>query len=184
MILIRGHPYRSCFQHWWLYNVIEGHATAPSIALSTTGVEHMAIAKAIKEAIWLPRFLGKLLIEQHSPHLCCDYWSAIFLEKDQKYHERAKNIDILYHYVHDVFVDGDVVPEKIGCHNNVVDKSKASTLPQFDPTSSLESFCWAKVTRPRWRFFILFRSLPFFVLLWGLSHMKPTSCPIIMRVSC
>ena len=36
----------------------------PSISLSTTGVEHMALAKAIKEAIWL--------MEQHSPHLFCD----------------------------------------------------------------------------------------------------------------
>ncbi|KAG8481615.1 hypothetical protein CXB51_026469 [Gossypium anomalum] len=59
-----------------------------TVTLSTTEAEYMAIIKAYKE-------------------------SAIFLTKDQMFHERTKHIDVRYHFVRDIIARGDIVVSKI-----------------------------------------------------------------------
>ncbi|PHT95696.1 hypothetical protein T459_03578 [Capsicum annuum] len=46
---------------------------------------------------------------------------AIFLKKDQIFHERAKQIDVQYHFVREIIARGDIVVRKISTHNNPTD---------------------------------------------------------------
>ena len=85
-----------------------------TIAQSTTEAEYMAIAEAVKEAIWLKSLVSEITFESISITVHCDSQSAIHLTKDQMYHERAKHINIRYHFVRDVFAKGDISIKKIG----------------------------------------------------------------------
>ncbi|KAG8498697.1 hypothetical protein CXB51_005124 [Gossypium anomalum] len=51
----------------------------------------------------------------------CDSQSAIFLTKDQMFHERTKHIDVRYHFVRDIIARGDIVVSKISTHENPAD---------------------------------------------------------------
>jgi len=44
--------------------------------------------------------------------------SAIYLAKNQVYHVRTKHIDVKYHFVWDVFEDGDIEVKKIQTKDN------------------------------------------------------------------
>ena len=64
------------------------------VALSTTEAEFISLTEAVKEAIWLHGFLGDLGVEQVDRIVFCDNQSAIYLAKDEKFHERTKHIDV------------------------------------------------------------------------------------------
>ena len=51
----------------------------------------------------------------------CDSQSAICLTKDLMFHERTKHIDVRYHFIRGVVVDGDVKVCKISTHDNLAD---------------------------------------------------------------
>ncbi|KAG8491178.1 hypothetical protein CXB51_014420 [Gossypium anomalum] len=70
-----------------------------TVALSTTEAEYMAITKACKEAIWLKGLFSELNEDLQISTVFCDSQSAIFLTKDQMFHERTKHIDVRYHFV-------------------------------------------------------------------------------------
>nr|AAL75759.1 Putative pol polyprotein [Oryza sativa Japonica Group]AAL91607.1 Putative pol polyprotein [Oryza sativa Japonica Group]AAP51772.1 retrotransposon protein, putative, Ty1-copia subclass [Oryza sativa Japonica Group] len=78
----------------------------PVVAQSTTEAEYMAIAEACKESVWLKGLFAELCGVDSCIILFCDSQSAICLTKDQMFHERTKHIDIKYHYVRDVVVQG------------------------------------------------------------------------------
>jgi hypothetical protein len=71
-------------------------------AQSTTEAEYMAINEACKEAVQLKGLVVELCGDDSCIKLFCDSQSAIYLTKDQMFHERTNHIDIKYHYVHDV----------------------------------------------------------------------------------
>jgi hypothetical protein len=75
-------------------------------AESTTEAEYMTINEAYKEAVWLKGLFSELCGDDFCIKLFCDSQSAIYLTKDQIFHERTKHIDIKYHYVHDVVARG------------------------------------------------------------------------------
>jgi ribonuclease HI len=74
----------------------------PVVAQSNTEAEYMAIAEACKESIWLKGLYAKLCGDDSCVNLFCDSQSAIYLYKDQMFHERSKHIDVKYHYVRDI----------------------------------------------------------------------------------
>ena len=57
-----------------------------------------------------------------------DSQSAIFLTKDQIFHERTKHIDVRYHFVCEVIACGDIVVSKVSTHDNPTDMM-TKTLP-------------------------------------------------------
>ncbi|PHU15993.1 hypothetical protein BC332_17198 [Capsicum chinense] len=67
---------------------------ATTVALSTTEAEYIAITEAFKEAIWLKGLFGELRKDLQITKVFCDNQSAIFLTKDQMFHERTQHIDI------------------------------------------------------------------------------------------
>ncbi|KAG8498939.1 hypothetical protein CXB51_005359 [Gossypium anomalum] len=92
-----------------------------TVALSTTEAEYMAITEACKEAIWLKGLFSELNEDLQISIVFCDSQSAIFLTKDQMFHERTKHIDVRYHFVRDIIARGDIVVSKISTHENPAD---------------------------------------------------------------
>ena len=94
---------------------ISWKATLQSIvALSTIEAEYMVVTKACKEALWLKELFGELSDQLHIITLFCDSQSAIFLTKDQMFHEKTKHIGVRYHFVHEIIARGDIVVSKVG----------------------------------------------------------------------
>ncbi|PHT59703.1 hypothetical protein CQW23_02066 [Capsicum baccatum] len=54
--------------------------------------------------------------------------SAIFLMKDQMFHERKRHIDVRYHFVREIIAHGDIMVSKINAHENPADMM-IKTLP-------------------------------------------------------
>ena len=101
----------------------------------------MALAEAVKEAIWLRGLFGELLKKKQSPSLFCDFQSAIYFVKDTMFHERTKHIGVRYHFIRDIFADGDVILKKISTHDNVADMmTKSLTEAKFLHCLNLISF--------------------------------------------
>jgi hypothetical protein len=71
----------------------------PTVAQSTTEAEYIAVCYACKEVIWLKGLYVELSGDTTCIDLFCDSQSAIYLTKDQMFHERIKHIDVKYHYV-------------------------------------------------------------------------------------
>jgi hypothetical protein len=71
----------------------------PVVAESTTEAEYMAIAKTCRVFAWLKGLYAKLCGDDSCVNQFCDSQSAIYLTKDQMFHERSKHIDVKYHYV-------------------------------------------------------------------------------------
>ncbi|KAG8492178.1 hypothetical protein CXB51_009620 [Gossypium anomalum] len=99
-----------------------------TVALSTTEAEYMAITEACKEAIWLKGLFSELNEDLQISTVFCDSQSAIFLTKDQMFHERTKHIDVRYHFVRDIIARGDIVVSKISTHENPADMMTKSLL--------------------------------------------------------
>ena len=79
----------------------------PSVALSTTEAEIMALASAFQEALWLRRLFGDLCIKASSPFtLYEDNQGAIALIKDHRFSDRSKHIDIRYYFLRDHLGEG------------------------------------------------------------------------------
>jgi len=71
----------------------------PTVALSTTEAEYMALTEAAKERIWLKGLISELGFPQNKAIIFCDSLSAICLAKDNVHHERTKHIYVLYHFI-------------------------------------------------------------------------------------
>ncbi|KAG8475448.1 hypothetical protein CXB51_032200 [Gossypium anomalum] len=104
-----------------------------TVALSTTEAEYMAITEACKEAIWLKGLFSELNEDLQISTVFCDSQSAIFLTKDQMFHERTKHIDVRYHFVRDIIARGDIVVSKINTHENLADMmTKSLPITKFE----------------------------------------------------
>ncbi|KAL4559971.1 hypothetical protein LXL04_032119 [Taraxacum kok-saghyz] len=136
-------------EHWkavqWIFRYLRGYVFTlngcaiswkaqlqSTVALSSTEAEYMAITEAIKEDIWLKGLFGELDDRLKVTTVFCDNQSAIFLSKDQMFHDRTKHIDIRYHFVRDIIEKGDCVVEKIHTDYNPADMfTKSLPIAKF-----------------------------------------------------
>jgi hypothetical protein len=81
----------------------------------------MAIAGACRESAWLKSLYAELCDYDSCINLFCDSQSAIYLTKDQMFHERTSHIDVKYHYVRDEVAQGKLKVYKISTHDNPAD---------------------------------------------------------------
>ena len=118
---------------------VSWRATLQSVvAQSTTEAENMAIDEACKESVWLKGLFAELCGDDTCINLFCDSQSAIYLTKDQMFHERTKHIDVKYHYVRDVVAKGKLKVCKISTHDNPADMmTKPVPVSKFELCSSL-----------------------------------------------
>ncbi|KAG8498115.1 hypothetical protein CXB51_006865 [Gossypium anomalum] len=104
-----------------------------TVALSTTEAKYMAITEACKEDIWLKGLFSEFNEDLQINTVFYDSQSAIFLTKDQMFHERSKHIDVRYHFVRDIIARGDIVVSKISTHENPADMmTKSLPITKFE----------------------------------------------------
>ena len=106
-----------CFSFW--NNLVSWKANLQAIVtLSTTEAEYVAITEAVKEAMWLKGMLEEMGLNQQQVPIKSDSQSAIFLCKNQVFHERSKHIDVRLHFIRNLIEDKAIKVEKVpGCEN-------------------------------------------------------------------
>ncbi|XP_055848470.1 uncharacterized protein LOC129913695 [Episyrphus balteatus] len=78
----------------------------PTVALSTTEAEYMAMSMAIQEVLWLNGLQNELLPDdKQNIILFCDNQGAICLSSTTVYHARTKHIDVRHHFIRNVIND-------------------------------------------------------------------------------
>jgi hypothetical protein len=110
----------------------------PTVAQSITEAEYIAVCDACKEAVWLKGLYAELSGDTSCIDLFYDSQSAIYLTKDQMFHERTKHIDVKYHYVREVIIKDRLKVPKISTHDNPTDMmTKSVPVAKFELCSSL-----------------------------------------------
>lgn len=78
----------------------------PTIALSTTEAEYMAMSQCTKEAIWLRQLLADVgFVQQGGTQVLCDNQGAIALAKNPTHYSRTKHIDVQHHFIREQVED-------------------------------------------------------------------------------
>jgi len=81
----------------------------PTVALSTSEAEYMALSSATQEAVWLRRLMADLgLGDTGATRILEDNQGAIALAKNPVSHSRTKHIDIRHHFIREA-VEDDIV---------------------------------------------------------------------------
>ncbi|PHT46309.1 hypothetical protein CQW23_15467 [Capsicum baccatum] len=119
--MIKGDPLQAMFSPLVVVLSVEQIPYRLRLLFSTIEAEYIAITEAFKEAIWLKGLFGELRKDLQITTIFCDSQSAIFLMKDQLFHDRTKHIDIRHHFVHEIIGRGDIVVRKISTHDNPTD---------------------------------------------------------------
>jgi hypothetical protein len=98
----------------------------------------VAITEACKESVWLKCLYAEICSDDSCVNLFRDSQSAIYLTKDQMFHERTKHIDVKYHYVRDIVAQGKLKVCKISTHDNPADMmTKPVHVAKFELCSGL-----------------------------------------------
>uniref|UniRef100_A0AAV1V300 Integrase catalytic domain-containing protein n=1 Tax=Peronospora matthiolae TaxID=2874970 RepID=A0AAV1V300_9STRA len=89
-----------------------GSKKQPSVSLSTSEAEYIALSLAIQEGKWIHRLLCEIVMaaNEEGPELVIreDNQSCIKMTKNPVNHGRAKHIDIKYHHIRDEVKRGEV----------------------------------------------------------------------------
>ena len=71
------------------------------IVLSSTELEYITLAHAMKEGLWMHTFLSEIQdVPRETMELSLDNQGVIVLSKDNKLHQCMKHINIHYHSFH------------------------------------------------------------------------------------
>ncbi|MCO5603060.1 hypothetical protein L7F22_057204 [Adiantum nelumboides] len=94
----------------------------PTVALSSTEAEYKAVCFASCEALWLRRHLGDMGAVQEQPTmLLCDNQSCMAIARNPVFHVRTKHIEVQYHFVRELILDGEVEMEYCPTMDNCAD---------------------------------------------------------------
>ena len=99
---------------------------------STTEAKYVVASEAVKEAIWMRKFLGELdsvPSAQHPLPLYCDNNGAIAQAKEPRSHNKSKHIEIRFHIIREIVGRGEIAVQKIASTDNVADPF-TKPLPQ------------------------------------------------------
>ena len=94
------------------------------IADSTKEAEYIAASEAIKEAVWMRKFIAELevvpsIIDPITVY--CDNNGAIAQAKEPRSHQRSKHVHRRYHLIREIKACNDVKMERVPTDDNVVD---------------------------------------------------------------
>lgn len=102
------------------------------VALSSTEAEYIALTEAVKEAMWLKRFVKELGVKLEGAVVLCDNQGAVQLAKNSVHHERTKHISVKLHFIREVVSSGKVEVEEVDTQVNSADMlTKALPGPKF-----------------------------------------------------
>jgi hypothetical protein len=103
-----------------------------TVVNSTTEAEYIAVLEAVKEGVWIKKFITELGVvpSVSSPlDLYCDNNGAIAQAKEPRSHQKSKHILRRYHLIRDIIDWGDVKICKVHTDLNVADPL-TKPLPQ------------------------------------------------------
>ena len=110
-----------------------------SVAESSCEAEYISASEAIKEAVWIGRFLEELHQTRIYPiPLYYDNESAIALAKNPENYEQTKHIDVCYHYIREKKEDRTIAIKYLPIEQMIVDGFTKS-LPSTQQRSFAES---------------------------------------------
>ena len=94
----------------------------PTVALSTTEAEYLALTEAIKEAIWMAQLFKQLNIPLTLPiPVYEDNNSCILLAEHPVFHLRTKHIDIRYHFIREHIIQNEIKLCQIDTNYQIAD---------------------------------------------------------------
>lgn len=105
----------------------------PTVALSLTEAEYIALCNATTQALWLRQVLHEIKIDYESPiRLSCDNTSAVHAAENPSHHGRMKHIDIKYHFVGESIHEHLIRRHRVQSAENVADiLTKPLPRPSF-----------------------------------------------------
>lgn len=111
----------------------------PTVALSTTEAEYMAIAAAGQEALWWRSFRAELSGVNTSVQMNCDNRSAICLaEKEVGYSARTKHIDLRHHFIKEQLEQKTIVLQHVSSDQQLADAlTKSVPFPKLQEARRL-----------------------------------------------
>jgi hypothetical protein len=92
-----------------------------SVALSTMEAEYMSLSDSSREAIARANLYCDLNIIAQTPLIYTDSTTALSLTDESAKYQRAKHIDIRYHYVRDVLQKGQIQVDYVPSEQNPAD---------------------------------------------------------------
>ena len=103
------------------------------VALSTCEAEYIAITEASKEALFLRQLYKDVSgNKKDSVRLFTDNQGAIALAKNPVHHKRTKHIDIRYHFIRSLVLNGIIILSYIPSAENIADLfTKPLPRPKF-----------------------------------------------------
>lgn len=83
--------------------------------------EYVALAECAKEVIFIKSILKELQIDVENTKIFCDNRAAIEIAKNPKDHQRAKHIDIKFHFIRKEIEEKTFELEPISSQENCAD---------------------------------------------------------------
>jgi hypothetical protein len=105
----------------------------PTVALSSTEAEYMAINDVAKEIMWMRMILGELGLKVVTPTIIyVDNQPAIRISENDSEHDRTKHIDIRHYVIRDLIKNGDIKLQWISTNDQLADIfTKSLATPTF-----------------------------------------------------
>ena len=128
------HHSTSCSSIYLGNNLVSSSAKKqPTVSRSSCESEYCALATTATKLLWLTHLLHDLKVPiSPKPILLCDNKSAIFLSSDSVSNKWAKHVDLDYHFLRELVVDGKLCTQ-YASHLQVVDFfTKSVFRPLFD----------------------------------------------------
>ena len=105
----------------------------PTVALSSTEAEYMALTSAAQEVTWFQRWMKEVLNKDVSGLIECDNQAAIAIAKSENLSDRTKHIDIRHHFIREKVAEKKIFVTWIDTKDQLAD-----LLTKRMPTARLE----------------------------------------------
>ena len=104
----------------------------PTVALSSTEAEYMAVSAASQEAVWLRQLFDSMHLHITGPlTIYADNQGCMALAINPVYHARTKHIAIKYHFTRELVAAGTIKLEYIPTADNIADLFTKPLTPQL-----------------------------------------------------
>jgi len=101
-----------------------------SVAISTMDSEYMAVSDASREAIARSQLFNELKVKLPPPLILCDNQGALDISENATNYQRAKHIDIRYHFIRHALQNDKITLDYIPSQENPADVLTKALTPQ------------------------------------------------------
>jgi hypothetical protein len=116
-----GRAHRGLVSFWGDLLVSWASKKQNSVALSTAEAEYISTGHCCAQLLWIRQTLRFYVYKLSKVPLLCDNESAIRMADNPSEHNRAKHIDIRYHFLRDRQQKEDIKIAYVSTHNQLVD---------------------------------------------------------------